>query len=74
MTSQEQRALNIADEQLPIPSPSVPQNSDGGSTKPSSGIRLAGVLAGMGSGIYIPVLQDHKPYIIHLESFQLAFG
>ncbi|KIO20454.1 hypothetical protein M407DRAFT_220651 [Tulasnella calospora MUT 4182] len=51
MTSQEQNVSNTTDEPLPTSSIAAPPNSANGSTNTSGGIRLAGVLAGMGSGL-----------------------
>ncbi|KAG8953082.1 hypothetical protein FRC04_003029 [Tulasnella sp. 424] len=51
MASQEKRVSITTDEPLLTPSTTVPQDSEGGSTNTTGGIRLAGVLAGMGSGL-----------------------
>lgn len=58
MTSQEPSISNTVDETLPTALVAAPQDAASGSANTSGGIRLAGVLAGMGSGIHSPPQLD----------------
>lgn len=72
MASQEKRVSITTDEPLLTPSTTVPQDSEGGSTNTTGGIRLAGVLAGMGSGIHSPTFLYLLYIIFILITFRIA--